>query len=151
MAMNNYDSLLLKNQLCFPLYAVSKEIIKKYKPALDRLDLTYTQYITMMAMWEYEKLTVKELGEKLFLDSGTLTPVLKKLESKGYILRQRSPQDERSVIITITGEGMLLRERALDVPREMAGCVSLGSDEAMQLYMILYKILGQVASEESPA
>ncbi len=147
--MNNYDALLLRNQLCFPLYAVSKEIIKKYKPALDRLDLTYTQYITMMAMWENEKLTVKELGEKLFLDSGTLTPVLKKLETKGYIRRQRSLQDERSVEITITGEGMLLRDKALEVPQRMAGCISLNTDESMQLYVILYKILGQIVDGES--
>ena len=94
---DKYDSLKLENQLCFPLYACSKEIVRRYKVYLDKLDLTYTQYIVMMVMWEDKELNVKELGDKLFLDSGTLTPVLKKLESKGYVTRERSKIDERTI------------------------------------------------------
>lgn len=93
---DKYDLLKLENQLCFPLYACSKEIVRRYKVYLDKLDLTYTQYIVMMVMWEDKELNVKELGDKLFLDSGTLTPVLKKLESKGYVTRERSKIDERT-------------------------------------------------------
>ena len=97
MENTNYDALKLDNQLCFPLYAASREVIKRYHPYLSALDLTYTQYIAMMVLWEAKKLTVKELGKKLFLDSGTLTPVLKSLESKGYIVRSRSKEDERAL------------------------------------------------------
>ena len=136
-----YDSLKIQNQLCFPLYACSKEIIKKYKPMLDKLDLTYTQYIVMMVMWEQKEINVKKLGECLFLDSGTLTPLLKKLENKGYISRKRSTDDERNLIISITDKGMKLRLKAKDVPMEMGKCINLSKDEAMQLYKTLYKIL----------
>ena len=142
MAKENYDSLKLENQLCFPLYACAKEIVRKYKPLLDELDLTYTQYIVMMALWEHESMNVKELGEVLYLDSGTLTPVLKKLESKGYISKARSGDDARGVIITVTGEGMKLRDRMVKVPGAMGGCVALSEKEATQLYNLLYKILG---------
>ena len=117
--MDKYDSLKLENQLCFPLYACSKEITRRYKPFLSKLDLTYTQYITMMVLWENRELSVKELGDKLFLDSGTLTPLLKKLESKGYLTRNRSVKDERNLIIKITDKGMALREEALAVPQEI--------------------------------
>ena len=99
---SKYDCLKLKNQICFPLYACSKEIIRRYKPFLDEVDLTYTQYITMMALWENESMNVRELGSCLFLDSGTLTPLLKKLENKGYIMRSRSKEDERNLIVTLT-------------------------------------------------
>ncbi|MBP5332218.1 MAG: MarR family transcriptional regulator, partial [Lachnospiraceae bacterium] len=109
----NYDSLKLGNQLCFPLYACAKEVVRHYKPHLDKLDLTYTQYITMMVLWEYKSLNVKELGEKLYLDSGTLTPVLKKLESKGYITRERSEKDERNLVVTITKTGEDLKSQAV--------------------------------------
>ena len=109
---DEYDCLKLENQLCFPLYACSKEIVRKYKPFLDELDLTYTQYITMMALWDKKELNVKSLGRLLYLDSGTLTPVLKKLESKGYIERQRDLDDERNLIIKITKQGMDLRKKA---------------------------------------
>lgn len=136
-----YDSLKIQNQLCFPLYACSKEIIKRYKPMLDKLDLTYTQYIVMMVMWEQKEINVKKLGECLFLDSGTLTPLLKKLENKGYISRKRSTDDERNLIISITDKGMNLRLKAKDVPIEMGKCINLSKDEAMQLYKTLYKIL----------
>ena len=136
-----YEALRLENQLCFPLYACSRETIKLYKPFLDEIDLTYTQYIAMMVLWEKESVTVKELGEALYLDSGTLTPLLKKMETKGLIRRRRSEQDERSLIVSLTEEGMALRERALAVPRQMASCVRLEPDEAQELYRLLYKLL----------
>ena len=139
----NYDSLKLENQICFPLYACSKEVVRKYKPFLDELDLTYTQYITMMVMWEHESMSVKDLGEKLYLDSGTLTPVLKTLEQKKFVSRQRSKDDERILVVTITEEGLALRDKALEIPIKMSGCVSLSQEEMIQLYNILYKMLKQ--------
>ena len=138
---DKYDVLKLENQICFPLYACSKEIVRKYKPFLDKLDLTYTQYITMMVMWEYNSISVKDLGEKLYLDSGTLTPVLKTLEQKNYVSRQRSKVDERLLIVTITDEGIALREKALEVPAQMSSCVNITEDEAKLLYGLLYKLL----------
>ena len=143
-----YEPLKIKNQLCFPLYACSKEIIRQYKPYLDQLDLTYTQYITMMVLWENQSMTVKDLGSCLFLDSGTLTPLLKKLEAKGLVTRSRSRKDERNLIVTITDEGMALRDKALFVPEEMAQCIELTPEEAGFLYRILYRILGK---ENDPA
>lgn len=139
----NYDPLLLENQLCFPLYACSKEIVRRYTPFLDELELTYTQYITMMVLWEQERLTVKELGERLFLDSGTLTPVLKKLEAKGYLSRERSLEDERNLVVRITGKGRTLREKAADIPRKMASCFTLSPEDAMTLKRILETLMGQ--------
>ena len=139
---SKYDCLKLNNQICFPLYACSKEIIRRYKPFLDRVDLTYTQYIAMMALWENEKMNVRELGQCLFLDSGTLTPVLKKLESKGFIARSRSKEDERNLIVTVTEKGWKLREEALSIPEDMSNCVSLSPEEASELYRLLYKMLG---------
>ena len=142
---DRYDCLKLKSQLCFPLYACSKEIIRKYKPFLDKFDLTYTQYITMMALWENESMNVRELGLVLFLDSGTLTPVLKKLESKGYLERKRSKEDERNLIVTVTEKGWKLREEALSIPESMSSCVNLEPEEASELYRLLYKVLGAQA------
>ena len=139
-----YESLKLGNQLCFPLYACSKEIIRKYKPYLDDIDLTYTQYITMMVLWEKKTVNVKSLGECLYLDSGTLTPVLKKLESKGYITRVRSSEDERNLVVTITKEGEALKDKAINIPSEMGTCVKLSPEEAKILYNLLYKIIGNV-------
>ena len=141
---DNYDPLKLENQLCFPLYACSKEIIRKYKPYLDEIDLTYTQYITMMVMWDKKSVNVKTLGECLFLDSGTLTPVLKKLESKGYITRERSEKDERNLVVSITDSGMKLRDKAIDIPQKMGSCVMLTPEEAKILYNLLHKIIGNV-------
>ena len=137
-----YEALKLENQLCFPLYAASREIIKQYRPYLDALDLTYTQYIAMMVFWEEKKLSVKELGKKLFLDSGTLTPVLKSLESKGYVIRSRSKEDERVLDVQITEKGEALKEQAVSIPQSVAGCVKMDREEAMQLYQLLYKVLG---------
>ena len=139
---DRYDCLKLKSQLCFPLYACSKEIIRRYKPFLDEVDLTYTEYITMMALWENKSMNVRELGLSLFLDSGTLTPVLKKLENKGYIERKRSKEDERNLIVSVTDKGWELREKALSIPQSMSSCVNLEPGEASELYRLLYKILG---------
>ena len=141
---DKYDCLKISNQLCFPLYACAKEIVKLYKPYLDPIDLTYTQYITMMVVWEEKEITVKCLGEKLFLDSGTLTPVLKKLEQKGYVQRNRSKDDERNLIITLTPEGEELKKQACSIPVEMAKCVKISPEEVKQLYDLLYKLLGTV-------
>ena len=139
----NYDALRLENQLCFPLYACSREIIKKYRPFLDEIDLTYTQYITMMVLWESQRISVKELGKKLFLDSGTLTPVLKSLESKGLITRKRSTEDERVLMVEITEQGEKLKEKAVTIPPRVGGCIVLEPEEAIELHRILYKILNK--------
>ena len=138
---DKYDALKLKNQLCFPLYACAKEVVRAYKPYLDELELTYTQYITMMVMWEYRRMNVKELGEYLYLDSGTLTPVLKKLEQKGYLSRSRSAEDERVLLVTLTPKGEALREEALKVPQQMSKCICLEQEEAGELYRLLNKLL----------
>ncbi|MBP5325517.1 MAG: MarR family transcriptional regulator [Pseudobutyrivibrio sp.] len=144
---DKFDCLRISNQLCFPLYACSKEIVKRYKPYLDPLDLTYTQYITMMVVWEEKEITVKALGDKLFLDSGTLTPVLKKLEQKGYVKRVRSKDDERNLIITLTKEGEELKKQASEIPAKMGHCVKLSPEESSQLYDLLYKVLGHMEPE----
>lgn len=141
MMEDKYQALRLENQLCFPLYACAKEVVKQYRPFLDQIDLTYTQYITMMVMWEKEELNVKELGGYLYLDSGTLTPVLKKLEAKGYIIRQRSMTDERNVMVSITEAGHRLKEEAVGIPEQMAGCINLEKEEAALLYQLLTKML----------
>ena len=145
MPSNEYDSLKLENQLCFPLYACSKEVIRRYKPYLDKLDLTYTQYIAMMVMWEKKEATVKELGQCLYLDSGTLTPVLKKLEEKNYVVRNRSKEDERNLIVSITQEGEGLKEQAVHIPGSLGACVNLEPQEAQQLYQLLYKLLDRLS------
>ena len=136
-----YEALRLDNQLCFPLYACAKEIVRRYKPFLDEIDLTYTQYIAMMVLWEEKEINVKDLGGRLYLDSGTLTPVLKRLEQKGLISRQRDDKDERMLIVSITQEGEALKEKAVEIPYKMAGCVKLDAQEAKELYEILHKLL----------
>ena len=133
--------LKLENQLCFPLYACAKEVTRRYTPLLEPLGLTYTQYIAMMVMWEHKSVTVKDMGKLLYLDSGTLTPMLKKMEKAGWITRRRSEEDERMVIVSITESGEQLHEQAAEVPSKMAGCVTLDSDEAMQLYSLLHKLM----------
>ena len=145
---NEFDCLKLENQLCFPLYACSKEIVRKYKPFLDKLDLTYTQYIVMMVLWEKKKINVKNLGKYLLLDSGTLTPVLKKLESKEYIIRKRFESDERNLIISITKKGSELKNKAKNIPIEMGNCINLSKEDSENLYRILYKILGNIVEGE---
>ena len=138
-----FDALKLENQLCFPLYAAAREIVKRYKPFLDTIGLTYTQYIAMMVLWDRRCVTAKELGDRLYLDSGTLTPLLKKLESMDLVTRERSEADERHLVVTVTETGMALRERAVEIPLQMAGCTGLIPEEAMELYRLLYKILGK--------
>lgn len=141
MADKVYDKLKLENQLCFPIYAASREVIKLYRPHLDPLDLTYTQYITMMVIWEEKKINVKKLGKRLFLDSGTLTPVLKNLETKGYIRRYRSIEDERVLFVEVTETGEKLKERAVAVHDKMCEYVKLTDEETTQLYTLMYKLL----------
>lgn len=136
-----FDILTLDNQLCFPLYAASREIIKLYRPQLDALNLTYTQYIAMMVLWEKKKINSKELGRRLFLDSGTLTPVLKSLEAKGWVNRYRSADDERMLMVEITAAGEALREKALNVPQAITDRIHLNSEENAQLRKLLHKIL----------
>ena len=145
--MGKYDCIRLENQLCFPLYACSKAVTKHYKPFLDKLDLTYTQYITMMVLWDKKEANVKDIGAALYLDSGTLTPVIKKLEAKGYIAKKRSKDDERSVIVEITDKGDALKDEAVKIPAMMGGCMQITEREAETLYRILYKILGNVEEE----
>ena len=145
MSLEGYEQLKLEKQLCFPLYAAAKEVVRKYKPYLDELDLTYTQYITMMVLWEKESLNVKELGSILYLDSGTLTPLLKKLEAKGYVSRQRCKEDERNLIICITEKGNALKEKAATIPSDMTEkFVNLTAEEIKIMYHALYKLLSQV-------
>ena len=140
---NKYEALRLKNQLCFPIYAVSNLITRKYKPFLDKLDLTYTQYIVMMVLWEEGRANEKRLWDKLCLKSNTLTPLLKKLEEKGYIIRQKNESDERNLVITLTEIGDRLREDALCVPECMLKEFNLSPQEGATLYKILYKILNE--------
>lgn len=144
MMEEKYESLKLSKQLCFPLYACSREMIKLYKPFLDELGLTYTQYITLMVLWEHKAMTVKALGQELYLDSGTLTPLLKKLEEKGLVTRRRSDLDERNLIVTITELGESMRDRALHIPEEMAKCVNLPKEDIRDLYRMLHQLLEYV-------
>ena len=140
--MDPRDNLRLDNQLCFPLYATSREVIKLYREQLDGLDLTYTQYIAMMVLWEHGTVSVRDMGKKLFLDSGTLTPVLKSMEAKGFVNRRRCTEDERMVLVELTEKGEALKEQAHNVPEEMKKHIRLAPDEVLQLYRLLYKLLG---------
>lgn len=136
-----FDCLMLENQLCFPLYACAKEVTRKYREPLQPLGLTYTQYIVMMVLWEYGSTTAKDLGEKLYLDSGTLTPLLKRLEKQGLITRCRRDDDERMLVIDLTEEGEALKYEARKVPEQISRCVDLTPEEAQTLYTLLYKAL----------
>lgn len=135
------EQLKLSNQLCFPLYACAKEVVRSYTPFLEPLGLTYTQYVAMMVLWEHRSIGVKEMGELLFLDSGTLTPMLKKMEQRGWLTRERSRSDERRVVVTITPEGEELQERAQDVPAQVVQCVSLGGEDMIELHRLLGRLL----------
>ena len=146
MAETRYEALKLENQLCFPLYACAREVVKKYKPFLDDIGLTYTQYVTMLVLWEKPEITSKEIGERLHLDSGTLTPVIKKLADKGLVTRRRAPEDERNLVVALTDAGLALRDRAARIPGQMAGCVRLDPEDARTLYRILYQLLEGVNS-----
>ncbi len=133
MSEEGYECLRLENQLCFPLYVCAKEVVGTYRPLLDALGMTYTQYIAMMVLWERRTVTSKELGNLLYLDSGTLTPMLKKIESKGYITRERDPKDERVLLVSVTDKGMELRERAKDVPFKVGSCLKMSLEDAVAL------------------
>ena len=139
--MGKYEKMKLDNQLCFSLYAASREVIKTYKPQLDKYGLTYTQYIAMLVVWEYEKITVKEMGQKLHLDSGTLTPVLKKLESMGLIIKYRSKEDDRVVIVELTDNGRKLKDEAITVPERVFCQFKISEEDAIELKYYLDRIL----------
>ena len=141
MGYDPNEALKLKNQLCFPLYAAARRVTGVYTPYLKPLGLTYTQYIVFMVLWEQDGLQVSEIGEKLLLDSGTLTPLLKKMEVQGYLTRTRSKLDERSVIVTLTEKGKALKEEVGQIPMKAAQCVRLSPEEAQTLYQLLYKVL----------
>lgn len=138
------DALKLKNQLCFPIYACSREVIKRYKPFLDKIGLTYTQYIAMMVLWENEEISARDLGITLHLDSGTLTPLLKRLQDMGLITKARSRSDERVLDVKITESGKALKKKAEAIPRQIRSCVDLTEEEAGTLYHLLYKILDTI-------
>ena len=140
----NYDyheAMKLSHQLCFPLYAAARNVTGLYTPWLKELGLTYTQYIVFLVLWEKDGLTVTQIGEKLMLDNGTLSPLLKKMEQAGYIERRRCRDDERIVEITLTQSGRALQEKAKDIPGKVAGCIDLPPEKAGQLYSLLYELL----------
>ena len=139
-----YDALSLKNQLCYHIYLCSKEIIKKYTTFLNEINLTYTQYLVMSYFWEKGTSNVKEISSILLIDSSTLTPLLKKLESKGFISRERSTRDERNLKITITEEGMQLKDKALGIPEKVKKCLDLTEEEITSIYNLSYKILDNI-------
>jgi len=144
---NKYDCLLLKNQLCFPIYAVSNKIIRRYQPLLKDLDLTYTQYIVMMVMWEKEVVNEKDLVNALFLQANTLNPLLKKLENKGLVEIKKDELDKRNLKISLTNEGRNLKDKAVHVPASLAKEINLSEEEAIFFYKILYKILNETKED----
>ncbi|MBQ8953099.1 MAG: MarR family transcriptional regulator [Clostridia bacterium] len=144
---DKYEALRLRNQLCFPLYVCSKEITRRYQPMLDKLNLSYTQYVVMMYFWEVGSGSAKELSQALLLDPSTLSPILKKLEQKGYLARSRDPRDERSLVIELTQAGLALRDEALEVPAQMANCLGLSEAEAFELGALIGKILMNIEKE----
>ena len=143
MTEKNYDQLKLDNQLCFPLYACARQITGAYTPFLKKLGITYTQYIVFMVLWEQDGIPVGALGKRLHLDNGTLTPLLKKMETAGYVTRTRSGEDERVVIVSLTDKGWDLRDQAAEIPAQVGSCIRLEPEEAQALYSLLYKILDQ--------
>ena len=148
MSKDKYGKIKLKNQVCFPIYLCSKEIIKKYTPELAKLDLTYTQYVVMMFFWERGSSNLKELATTLKIDPSTLTPLLKKIEKKGYIKRERDKEDERNLVITLTEKGNALKDEALDVPDKMRSCVDMSADEIHQLNALINKLLFELIDEK---
>ena len=150
-SMSLEDMLLLDNQLCFPLYAAAKEVVRRYTPFLAPFDLTYTQYIAMMVLWEKKTVSVNELGKQLMLDSGTLTPLLRTLEDKKYLLREKSAKDGRRLIVSLTPEGASLKDKMVVVPQKMGTCVHLSSEEATELKRLLKKVTNNIlASTNTP-
>ena len=146
---NEYrEAMKLANQLCFPLYAAARNVTNLYTPWLKPLGLTYTQYIVFLVLWEKEGLSVTEIGEKLMLDNGTLSPLLKKMEQAGYVERRRCREDDRVVEITLTEKGKSLQEKVKDVPGKVAGCIDLPPEKAQQLYSLLYELLDKQRKRE---
>ena len=141
------EMLKLDNQLCFSLYATAKEIIRRYKPLLDKFDITYTQYITLLVLWEQDGILVKTLGERLYLDSGTLTPLLTKLESKGLIEKKKDTKDSRETTVYLTNKGRELKEKIIVVPATMGACVKLELDDLLLLQKLLKKVRSGLAAE----
>ena len=141
MQYDYHEAMKLANQLCFPLYAASRNVISLYTPYLKSLGLTYTQYIVFLVLWEKDGITVGEICEKLMLDNGTLSPLLKKMEQAGLVIRQRSREDERVVEILLTDEGRALQKKAKEIPQKVAGCIDLPEEKARQLYKLLYELL----------
>ena len=142
---DDLPQLHLDSQLCFPLYAAARKVVNHYTPYLKPLGITYTQYIVLLALWESGSATVGDLCRKLYLDNGTITPLLKKMEESGYISRSRSRQDERVVAVTITEQGWELRQRVKDIPFQVGGCIPLTHDEAFELYKLLHKLMLSMA------
>ena len=141
---NPYPQLMLEGQVCFPLYAAARRVVNAYTPLLKPLGLTYTQYIVCLAMWELEKATVGDLCRKLYLDCGTLTPLLKKMEESGWIARCRCKADERVVYVSVTDSGWALREQVKDIPDQVGQCITMPQEDARQLYTLLYRLLNAV-------
>ena len=141
MEYDYHEAMKLANQLCFPLYAAARNVTGLYTPWLKPLGLTYTQYVVFLVLWEKDGIPVSEIGEKLMLDNGTLSPLLKKLEQAGYLERKRSAEDDRIVLITLTEDGRALQERAKDIPQKVAGCIDLPLEKAQMLYALLYELL----------
>ena len=141
--MDKYDCLKLDSQLCFPMYACAKEIQRIYKPYLDEINLTYTQYVAMMVLWEEREATLKHIGERLVLDSGTLTPLFRTLEEKGFVYRLKDDNDDRNLIIRITDKGLALRDKAVNIPQCISKNIDLTQEEAYNLYITLNKLLKQ--------
>lgn len=141
MEYDYVEALKLKNQLCFPLYAAARGVVGLYTPWLKPLGITYTQYLVFLVLWENGDSPVGEIGEKLMLDNGTLSPLLKKMENSGYVQKHRSKEDDRVVLVSLTEKGKALREKAKDVPRNVAGCLRLSPEKAQALYSLLYELL----------
>lgn len=137
------DSLALENQVCFPIYALSKTIINRYRPYLEALDITYPQYLVLMVLWKEKQQTVGQLGEKVFLDSGTLTPLLKRMEQKGIVVRTRGPEDERVVKLSLTEKGIGLREQAKGIPQELMKAMHVTEEELIALKNSIMHILNK--------
>ncbi len=139
----NYDILKLDNQLCFPIYVASREIIQGYNRYFGDLDITYPQYLVLMVLWEDDEMTVNNIGKRLHLDSGTLTPLLKRMESKELILRSRCKADERTVRISLTDKGKQLKRKAVKIPPQLAEDLTLTQEEAENLKRLIYKLINK--------
>ena len=148
MEYDYHEAMKLDNQLCFPLYAAARNVTGMYTPWLTPLGLTYTQYIVFLVLWEKDGVSVTEIGEKLMLDNGTLSPLLKKMEQAGYVERRRSRDDDRVVVITLTEAGRALQEKAKDIPGNVAGCIELPPEKAQALYLLLYELLGNQRNKD---